>query len=94
MPLDSAKATSKSYVFEELKREHQSDPASKPYNWHEENFTFTPPDQGFLNGIEPFEDVIIVELVHSGGGYYDVRLKRTDAEALNYSAGVGHIKRG
>lgn len=94
MPLDSATATSKSFVFEELNREHQADPASKPYNWHAENSPFSPPDQSFLSGIEPFEEVVAVELVHTGGGYYDVRLKRTDSAALNYSAGVGHIKRG
>jgi hypothetical protein len=94
MPLDSARATAKSFVFEEIKKGYVRDPAQKAYGWQEKNFTFTKPDQQFLNGIEPFEEVIEVELKQTGGGYYDVYLKRTDSGFGNYITSVGHIKRG
>jgi hypothetical protein len=94
MPLDSGQATSKMFIFAEIKKEYLKDPAQKAFDWQEKNFSFSSPDASFLKGVEPFEKVIEVDLRSTGGGFYDVYLKRTDGNPLNYSASVGHIKRG
>jgi hypothetical protein len=95
MPLDSARATSKSFIFEEIKREYVVDPASRiPCVWQENNFAFTPPDANFLKAIPEFKEVIKVEL-RAGRGYYDVWLVRTDGgNPLNFSTPVGTIRKG
>jgi hypothetical protein len=95
MPLDSAEATAASFVFEEIKKEYPTDPVMKtPFIWRIENFTFQRPPDTFLSRIPAFEKVLKVSLKFTGGGYYDVYLERTDQAALDYSVGVGHIKRG
>ena len=94
MPLDSAQATAKTFVFAEIKKEYQKDPAQKAYDWQEKNFAFMAPDANFLKTIEPFEKLIEVEIRATGGGFFDVYLKRTDGRSANHSTSVGHIKRG
>jgi hypothetical protein len=88
MPLDTARAQQKSFVFAELVAANPTDPIThNPYNWQERQFQFQPPDAAFLARIPAFEEVLSVRLQQMSG-YFEVFLYNTNESYVFTSVGT------
>jgi hypothetical protein len=89
MPLDSAEATGKTFIFDEIVKEYPND------TWQIGKYTFQDPRPEFLRAIPPFTKCIRVILRATGGGFFDVVLETEETGNPNDSTCiVGNIRKG